>query len=79
VKNRVYTNDRLIAVGGRKVNGEPLATIAGLLSGKEDTAVTLTVLKGDEQVNDINCQASPIGNMLSEEILVPSFHCGGRD
>jgi len=51
VKNRVHTNDRLIDVGGRKVNGEPLATIAGLLSGKEDTAVTLTVLRGDEQVN----------------------------
>jgi len=51
VKHLVHTNDRLIAVGGRKVNGEPLAVIAGLLSGKEDTSVTLTILRGDEQVN----------------------------
>lgn len=43
--------DRLIAIDGRAVNGEPLAMVAGLLSGKAGADKKLTILRTGQRMD----------------------------
>lgn len=51
VKKSVLVRDRLIAVDGRTVNGEPLAAIAELLSGEVGTLRRLTIRRNGQQLD----------------------------
>ncbi len=51
VKKSVLVRDRLIAVDGRTVNGEPLAAIAELLSGEAGTLRRLTIRRNGQQID----------------------------
>lgn len=53
VKHAIQLRDRLVAVDGRTVNGEPLAVIAELLSGKAGTSRRLTLTRSGRQFDVI--------------------------
>jgi hypothetical protein len=59
VQAALKPKDRLIAIDGQAVNGEPLAVVAGLLSGKAGEIKRLTILRTGQRM-DVTAQVKKL-------------------